>query len=982
MKIKGLLGAALGMFLLSGTINAQFTVEKIKPINANDRIPFYLDAEFTKDDIQRYIDNRQVLYPVPIPAEVFKMPPGPDKILSGSGVELTNISQGASGHQSETWITIDPNNPKNLIATANDMRYMSKSSGFRMSAWYSKDGGKTWKHSLTPKADGMYIDIKSTGTIFDPGISFNSLGEAYYLYGFTQTDGPDGNGENGLYLSKSTDGGETWAEDMPIWQNDASVFNDRFSMTIDYQENSPYKDRIYVSWARMSSPNQAVIAKADYYDMFSGYEMLWGAGGIQSPVPAVGPDGEVYCVWQHVVYNQSFRKTEALISKSTNGGKTWSNPRIAQTVFNTGSLNSESGRYVLQDKANMRVSSVPYLDVDRSNSPRRGWVYVVQSGREKEQGDNGLYLTYSTDGGENWVKSYRIDENEARNDIFFPSISVDPITGNVAILYYSSQNDPEKNQGVDAFIAVSQDGVNFIHLQLTDTWYLKDNNDVVPQGTGNYYWGDYTSLVFYNGKIHPCFWMPTAADANAYSVDLFTADLSLGINKISDLTAENQVSTDISVKLTWKNPAKDMFELPIDNYTIHVFRDGTKLAELAQGTTEYIDKTVVDGETYSYEIKIVTEEATSEGVGVTIQAGGSVTPANPEFMAAKPVAEGIELKWKNPAKTYQGTEINGTLSLDIYSDDVKIASVSDNLTPGELTTYVLKNVTLGEFYNLSIKSVITRGESIGESAVSQPLFTYAGAPMVSFTENFDGEIIPLYKEGSWGTTNLKAASGEYSFTDSPDGNYDPYNTASFITAPIVISQNPAVVKWSFISLINKRHYMKVLASKDNGRTWEHLSWTNIETSDKFKNDVASSDWFDVSYDLKQFFQEGDVVFLKFYLDNTNQSTAYDGYYIDDLAFGDFPVAVDTQILTENSVSLSPNPTIDEITISYSTKENADVRFGVYDMLGNQVLNLGTYVSGNNETKFTADVSSLPNGAYMLKAEVDGSMQAVSFVIAR
>ncbi len=982
MKIKGILGAALGMFLLSGTLSAQYSLHKIKPQYAKERIPFYLDAQFNEQDIQMHTSNGEILYPNPIPAEAYKMKPRPEKMLSASGVTVRNISPNAWGHQSETWITIDPNNPDNLIATANDVRYMSKSSGFRMSAWYSKDGGKTWKHSLTPKADGVYISINQSGTIFDPGIAFNSKGEAIYLYGFTQTDGEDGEGDNGVFLSLSTDGGETWGDDAVVHQNDGSVFNDRFSIAVDYQKDSPYKDYVYVSWARMSSPNQAVIASATAYDDFLGYEPLWTKGGIQSPVPAIGPDGEVYCVWQHTIYSQTSRRTEAVIAKSEDGGFSWDDQRVAQTVYNTGSPNSVSSRYVLTDKANMRVSSVPYLDVDKSNGPRRGWVYVIQSGRESEQGPNGLYLTYSSDGGSNWVESIRIDENEARNDIFFPSISIDPVTGDIAILYYSSQNDPDNNQGVDAFIAVSKDGINFSHIQLTDTWYIEDINDVSYQGPGNYYWGDYTSLVFYNGKIHPCFWMPTSENGGINSVDLMTADVVLGINKVSGLVAENVSGSEEGVKLQWTNPAKDMFGFEMADYKIQIFKETEKIAELDQGVTSYLDKDVEDGVFYNYSVKVVTDRAESPMVDVAIQAGGSVTPANPIFVSAIPVADGIKLTWKNPETTSKGTEINGTLSLVVYNDGEELATIDDNLEAGKETTRVIKDLDLNKHYNLSIKSMITRNEVSGESSESDQFIAYAGAPLDNFDEGFESDLIPMYIKGDWGTTDKAAAQGSLSFTESPEDRYDPLKEYVLITAPVEITSNPAVIAWDYISIINKRHYMKVLASNDNGKTWRHLNWTNIETSDKFDNDVENSEWLHISYDMKEKFNEGDVVFFKFVLDHSINANPGDGFYLDNLAFGDFPVTVNDIDVSLSNLTVAPNPASNFVDVRFSSKENRDAKFAIVDMLGNQVLNLGTYQSTQSTSNFRADVSNLANGAYILKVEIDGTIQSTSFVISK
>jgi hypothetical protein len=136
--------------------------------------------------------------------------------------------------------------------------------------------------------------------------------------------------------------------------------------------------------------------------------------------------------------------TSAMVQISLNGGQTWRPaPVIAQTVGTTGTYNSTSGRQVLADKQNIRVSSYPAIAVDHSNTPRRGWIYLVQSGKDV-QGRSGIFFTYSTNGGLTWAPSQRIDNNTLHNDLFFPAIAVDPVTGIIAVLYYSSQHDPDK----------------------------------------------------------------------------------------------------------------------------------------------------------------------------------------------------------------------------------------------------------------------------------------------------------------------------------------------------------------------------------------------------------------------------------------------------------------------------------------------------------------------------------------------------------
>ena len=97
----------------------------------------------------------------------------PGSTASVSAVGNVDVSN-ECGPQSETYITINPANTKNLVAGSNEI--------FRdpMRAYSSTDGGKSWVGVDLP----LPPPIGTNGTDFgsDPSLAFDRYGNAYYSY--------------------------------------------------------------------------------------------------------------------------------------------------------------------------------------------------------------------------------------------------------------------------------------------------------------------------------------------------------------------------------------------------------------------------------------------------------------------------------------------------------------------------------------------------------------------------------------------------------------------------------------------------------------------------------------------------------------------------------------------------------------------------------------------------------------------------------
>lgn len=975
---KQLLLILLVFACFASSIQAQIAVRPL---------PFYLNPEFSKYyPNPKYFPSSFKYVPTPMPPEAYKHK-APDRIQNAdAGFDMINVSN-LNGHQSETWMAIHPQNPNIMIATSNDFAYNHRQAGYRMSSWISTDAGKTWKHSLAPSnIQAGYINVDNTGaTNFDPAITFNADGTAYYAYGFCQVPADNLEGDNGIFFTTSTDGGKTWGEIEPIAiefdGTTSQPFHDRYTIASDNNPESPYKNNVYISWQRFRVNPAIVLAR---YDPNNGYwesPKVLGTGATQAPMPAVGPDGELYVAWHSRASNENI---EAVFVKSTNGGTTFSTPRTAQAVKTVGTINQQSGRNVLADKQNIRVSSVLQIAVDRSNGPRRGWVYIVQAGKELDNsGRCGVYITRSTNGGTTWSPSQRIDENPLRNDVFFPSLAIDQVTGMVSVFYYSSQNDPN-NVGVDGYIAYSTDGVNFSNIRVTPkTIYLNTPGTVSQQGTGNYYWGDYTHIVSHNGMIYPLFWWPTATNYNEWSLELFTVRLGNAPKPPSNVQAQNIPVFPAEVKLTWTDPTEDLFGGALGNFKIKVYRGDDYLADVNKGVLEYTDKTVVDGTSYTYKLAAELENGSqSIFAEVTIIAGGALQPKAPTDLTPRPNESGVLLSWLNPSHRIDDTEFTDFEKVKIYANGALTMTVDKAQVQAGKYSQALVELETGKFHKIKITAVGKRGDTETESAFSTEVIAYAGAPLTAVDENFDGSsVIPFYTNKNWGLTTEKAQSLPNSFTDSPGVDYDSRAETNAIFAPFTITPDNMTLSFEHIALIEKNDWGYVSISRDFGKTWLDLKKYNVESSDKFiEKDLDASDWESVHIGLGKYL--GDTLYVQFRL--VSDILRVDkGWFIDNVRIDDNPNSVEGMPLSSNlRLSAYPNPAEDFANINIHLPITGNLSLELYDALGNRLNSIanGFYQAGAQN--FTVNTAKLTGGFYYIRASISGATKTIAIVVAK
>src|SRR5437763_5376328 len=233
-------------------------------------------------------------------------------VASGGNVDVSN----ECGPQSETYITLNTANPKQLAGGSNEIFRLP------MRGYFSGDGGKSWGGvdlPLPPPKGTNGVDFGS-----DPTLAFDSRGNLYY--GYIVVFFSNGNGINGtsLAVARSTDGGKSYpSANFFEFSGGTDHFNDKPMITADANVSSPFRDNVYIAWDAASGGSTGggvrVARSSDRGATFTTVRAddPKGPGRAIGAVPFVGPGGELYLAWNDYAANT------IAFNRSLDGGATW-----------------------------------------------------------------------------------------------------------------------------------------------------------------------------------------------------------------------------------------------------------------------------------------------------------------------------------------------------------------------------------------------------------------------------------------------------------------------------------------------------------------------------------------------------------------------------------------------------------------------------------------------------------------------------------
>lgn len=868
--------------------------------------------------------------------------------------------------QNESSIAVNPTNPKNLIASAVD--YRGESATW---VYVSTDGAKTWKNLNLGRP---YPEWRSTN---DPSVAFALDGTGYLCYGGFGKIDPTTDllvGENGVFIAKTTDGGNSWKAHIPVIvhtgpQTLDSNFEDKYYVHVDNSTSSPYFGHLYIPWKRVTpkdSATQIVISKStDKGETWStplpvsprksgtSEDTTYGQS---FPLAITGPNGEVYCVWNDgIEHGVGF-------AKSTDGGKTFSSPQIIfrYNIFGITKYILGQGGYRHTVKGKVRAEAYPSIACDLW-SERKGYLYLTWAADSIPN----IYFSRSTDGGNTWSNPIIIHET-TKNDQFWQWIAVDPKNGDIAVMYFDSRDD-ENNIMVNCYLSYSRDGgLTWIDRRVGD----EDHDLRLNPFMDNAFAGDYSGVAFYDGIIYPSWVDMRNAVSNIRDSDVFTAIVNtrapLPVEEFKVLIFPDQTD---KLKLTWQNPTTFTFGQPIQttDYTLLIYRDNKFINELQGGTTEFMDENLEDYKYYNYSIYVKAGNDTSVARKAIGNPGGSRNPQPPMIISQKSSELNgkiiFDLDIKLPAKREDGiTPLVDMDSLFIYFDDKLTTKLA--LIPNDTGKIITVNGELDQakpigFYRVTSKIITKKG--IESLLSNQPIYFF-GNPIKVTTENkyfddFDAKTPKKYWwGGKWNYTDEFSFSKPNSITESPKANYTANSNDTLLLFPIVSDQS-VVIKFWHAAIVDPNDMALVEYSTDGGKNWSN-KFMNIDASfnksqyDFWKDgNLDERDWVMQELHLPKTNERIDVR-LRFSSNNFRHDV---GWFLDNLEYQVKPLSAEDNL--NNEINIYPTITRGFVNID---KNNilTQSKLVVYSIEGILV-----FEKILTESSQTIDLTQLANGIY-------------------
>lgn len=371
---------------------------------------------------------------------------------------ILNVRLNNKPGTSEPMITSNPIKPGVFAVVSNDFTAEGSATVF-----ISENGGKDWTQSAIPLSM-----IKTDMYYSDPWAEFGSNGNLAFVTVARRNSEYTRN----VVFNISHDNGHTWSNTPAIIKEFESkeVKFDKPKVRFDEKGN------LFVIWVEESGDENTAISLSKSID-----------GGKTFSTPFTVERGEIEYADMvfsgsnsYLIYSEESEYIK--IKTSNDGGSTWSSPELIAEYEPHGEVLDRQRVIKRMDERGVRVNSDPQIAV------ANGMVHVTYSALSDNGESSEVYYVSGGLSDMKFSEPVPVSDNP-HSDKFMPALTFDN-KGNLHILYYSSQNDPD-NIMTDAYLASSFDnGKTFTYSKLSTHSF--NPLDIVVGGS---YMGDYISIA-------------------------------------------------------------------------------------------------------------------------------------------------------------------------------------------------------------------------------------------------------------------------------------------------------------------------------------------------------------------------------------------------------------------------------------------------------------------------------------------------------
>jgi hypothetical protein len=407
----------------------------------------------------------------------------------------------------EPYVAVNPGSSANLIAVWQQDRWSNGGSQGHVTG-VSFDGGLTWAMRTPPLsrcAGGNAANGGDYERTTDPWVTFSPNGVAYQMsLSFSGASFQPGSA-SAMLVSRSSDGGRTWADPATLIRDGAGFFNDKNSITAD-PDDARF---VYAVWDRLAAGGGGPAYLARSVDGGSTWEAarpIYDPGirsqTIGNQIVAL-PNGNLVDLFTQIDEGAN-STTSAFLSvmRSADNGATWSQPSRIADLTALGASDPETGAAIRDG------SIIGQIAADRSGNLYVVWQDARFSGGQRD----GIALSRSSDGGVTWSAPLRINGDPAVQ-AFTPAVTVRS-DGMIGVSYYdlrSNTFDP-LTLPTDYWLARSRDAITWSESRAGGPFDLA----IAPNAEGLFL-GDYQALASVGALFIPVF-VQTVDNANRSDV--------------------------------------------------------------------------------------------------------------------------------------------------------------------------------------------------------------------------------------------------------------------------------------------------------------------------------------------------------------------------------------------------------------------------------------------------------------------------------
>ncbi len=364
----------------------------------------------------------------------------------------------------------------------------------------SLDGGQTWTMSNMESSSGVYGD---------PVIRADFKGNFYYAHLSNPNNKAWGDEAflDRIVVQKSEDNGKTW-NDGSFTPPNSPKDQDKEWLAVDPSDNTilmtwtefdKYKskepeDRSRIMFTKSTDEGETWSEPFGISQVEG--DCLDGDQTTEGAVPAAGINGEYFVSWsmdEKIYFDRSLDKGISWLSKD----------KI---------ISNQPGGWDFEIPGISRCNGMPITEVDHSNGPHRGTIYVNWSDQRNGTDDTDIWISKSQDNGDSWTDPIRVNDDLAGKHQFFCWMDVDPSTGYIYIVFYDRRAYDDTQ--TDVYLAYSTDGAqSFTNIKISESPFVPAKQ---------IFFGDYCDISAVNGVIRPIW---TRADK--WKLSVWTALIEL-----------------------------------------------------------------------------------------------------------------------------------------------------------------------------------------------------------------------------------------------------------------------------------------------------------------------------------------------------------------------------------------------------------------------------------------------------------------------